>query len=159
MSEDGDGMGWTKETHEYARVIASATEPTGYLKIDSVIDEVPKQMVLAFRVGSIVRCEEREFESGKKGLVAMRQLITRRWIVECIDQYLDGTITTRLFGHWMFAYLGYEWKFEFEAGYDGLIKEVLGEFMDMHDAGEEYSGYKPYIPTREKMVELKELLK
>ena len=57
----------------------------------------------------------------------------------------------------MFCYLSDD-NYEYEEGYESLIEEVLSEFMDMHDFKKKNAGYEPYIPTKEKLLELKEKL-
>ncbi len=45
-----------------------------------------------------------------------------------------------------------------EQGYEDVIKQVLEEFLEMHDADKGEVGYTPYIPTRERLIQLKEML-
>ncbi len=88
----------------------------------------------------------------------MKKLITRALIKECIDSLLNGNISYQTFGEEMFQYLAFDDEYEFESGYEDLIKEILGEFTEMHDIGKKNVGYIPQFPSIEGFNELKKRL-
>lgn len=89
----------------------------------------------------------------------MPQLITRKFIAEQIDNLLLNNISVRDFGEQMFGYLALaNEEYKYEEGYEELIEEILTEFMEMHDADKGDVGYEPYIPSKEKLIQIKERL-
>jgi hypothetical protein len=87
-----------------------------------------------------------------------KQVITRKFIIGRIDSLLQGEVTIREFGDEMIGYLAFGDKYSLEAGQKKLLEEVLNEFIDMHDVGRENVGYEPYVPSREKLIQIKEML-
>jgi len=63
------------------------------------------------------------------------------------------------FGHEIVAFIAFEDEYAIDKKHEGLLLEVLGEFMDMHDVGQGDVGYEPYVPSRERIIELREKLK
>lgn len=88
----------------------------------------------------------------------MKELITRQFIASRIDALLNKKVTTRDFGEEMFAYLAFDDIYHFEQGYETLIEQVLEEFDQMHDADKGGVGYQPSVPSRERLLLLKNKL-
>ncbi len=83
------------------------------------------------------------------------KIITRQFIISRIDSLLQGEVSVPAFGEEMVAYLAFNDKYKFEPGFEDLLEEVIGEFMDMHDAGKGNVGYEPYIPSHERLIQIK----
>jgi hypothetical protein len=58
----------------------------------------------------------------------------------------------------MLQYLAFDDRYEMEQGYEDIIEQVLEEFMEMHDAEKGEVGYVPYIPSRQRFIQFKEIL-
>ena len=85
-------------------------------------------------------------------------IITRDFLASRIDSLLNGDIPIPIFGKEMVAYLAFRDRFVLEPDYENLLKEVLSEFMDMHDVDQGNVGYQPYVPSHERLCQLKEML-
>jgi len=88
----------------------------------------------------------------------MKKMITRKLISTQISKLLNKEISVSDFGEEMFQYLAFDEDYDYEEGYKELIMDVLDNFTQMHDAGKENPGYKPDIPSNEKLIELRDLL-
>ncbi|MHB0916050.1 MAG: hypothetical protein ACYC5A_06100 [Thermoleophilia bacterium] len=88
----------------------------------------------------------------------MKKVITRDLLISRINALLKNEVEIRTFGEEMIEYLAFDHKYELEAGQEGVISDVLSEFMDMHDFGKKDSGFQPYIPSRGDLIRLKEEL-
>ncbi len=88
----------------------------------------------------------------------MKKIITRELIANKIESLLRNQISIQKFGEEMFHYLAFDDEYEFEAGQEELIKNVLDEFSEMHDFDKEHAGYDPLIPSSERLQELKKSL-
>ncbi len=86
-------------------------------------------------------------------------VVTPQLVIERIDNLLQGKVSITEFGHEIIGFLAFEDEYELERGHKELLAEVLAEFMDMHDFGQEDLGYEPHIPSRERLIELREKLK
>ncbi len=79
--------------------------------------------------------------------------ITREFIASRIDDLLAGKVTRVKFGKEMFWYLAEElpdsYKYEYEKGYENIIKSILSQFSDMHDLDQGNVGYQPHCPSKE----------
>jgi len=91
--------------------------------------------------------------------ISERQVITRKFIIDRIDDLLQGRVSIPQFGDEMIGYLCFDDQYMLEAGYEELLKEVLGEFMDMHDVGQGNVGYEPYVPSDQRLIQIKEMLR
>jgi hypothetical protein len=59
----------------------------------------------------------------------------------------------------MFDYLAFDDElYDYEKGYEALMKGVLEEFMDMHDLEKGNVGYIPHMPDKKRLSYLKKLL-
>ena len=88
----------------------------------------------------------------------MKITITRKLISNQISKLLNNEISVKEFGEEMFHYLAFDEEYEFEKGYETLIKDVLENFTEMHDYGGKNPGYAPDIPLKDKLLELKKQL-
>ncbi len=88
----------------------------------------------------------------------MKKIITRKEIISRIDGLIENKVSISDFGEEMIRYLTFDDKYEFEQGYEDIIEKVLDEFMEMHDADKGDVGYTPYVPTRERLIQIKEML-
>ena len=87
-----------------------------------------------------------------------KTIITRNFLIGRIKLLLEEKLSVSGFGEEMIWYLSIDDKYELEKGYEEIIENRLKEFMDMHDAGKEYVGYQPYIPSRQKLIETIKIL-
>ncbi len=87
------------------------------------------------------------------------QIVTPQFLIERIDSFLQEKVSTTEFGHEIIGYLAFEDQYILEKDHEQLLVEVLSEFMDLHDVGQENIGYEPYIPSYERIIELKGKLK
>lgn len=88
----------------------------------------------------------------------MKRTITRKIISGEISKLLNNEISITSFGDEMFEYLAFDDIYAYETGHEELIEKVLDEFMEMHDAEKPNPGYKPTVPSKERLIELRDLL-
>ena len=93
--------------------------------------------------------------------MSKKQVITRAFIIERINDLLTSKITRRSFGEEMFAYLAFDDKNELEKGSESILEIILGKFTEMHDLDRGNVGYNPelYCPTQRQMQYLCDCLK
>jgi hypothetical protein len=84
-----------------------------------------------------------------------KNIITRTFIKNRINILLDKKVSTSSFGEEMIGYLIFDEKYTLEEGYEKELENILSEFADMHDADKGNVGYRPHIPSRERLIELK----
>lgn len=88
----------------------------------------------------------------------MKKIITRKLISQQITKLINKDISVKDFGEEMFQYLAFDDKYQLEANFEELIKEVLWRFSEMHDAEKSNPGYIPDIPTTKELTEIKKSL-
>ena len=88
-----------------------------------------------------------------------KKIITRKLICNQIDRLLKDQLSIDKFGESMFDYLSLENdRYQFEKGYESIIDKSLRDFMDLHDVGKRNLNYKPYIPSRKRLIQIKNQL-
>jgi|GEM_PF-632077 hypothetical protein len=88
-----------------------------------------------------------------------KEVITRKLISAEISRLLNDEISITYFGDEMVEYFSLENdSYVYEAGHENLIRDVLEEFLEMHDAEKPNPGYMPTVPSRERLMELRALL-
>lgn len=96
---------------------------------------------------------------GERLVIMDRKILTRKFIAARIDDLLQGQVSARTFGEEMLDYLAFDDElYDYEKGYEALIKGVLEEFLDMHDLEKANVGYTPHVPDKERLSYLKKLL-
>jgi hypothetical protein len=58
----------------------------------------------------------------------------------------------------MNGYVAFEDEYILQPEHRELLEEVLSEFMSMHDVDQGNVGYKSEVPTKARLIELKQIL-